>query len=122
MSGWRAKAEACFALARSSTFEGERQNAIARGLALIENNGGSADDFDIPGRSRSAEEKQRWAQYERQLRANFELNGESEANELRCQMEQAQRAEASFRAKMRESCVHGVPGAYRCPDCEVTHA
>jgi hypothetical protein len=48
----RSTAEACFALARSSTFAGEREAAIARGIAIAEGAGLSLDGFDIPGRTR----------------------------------------------------------------------
>lgn len=125
MSLWRAKASACFALARSSTFEGERQNAIARGLAIIAKNGGSADDFDIPGRPRRIEEKQRWTEYEQELRRARDrlrsLYGENEADERRCQMEHVAAAYAAFKAKLRDACLHGVPSAYPCPDCDVAN-
>ncbi len=45
-------AERCFALARSTTFDGERVNAIARGVAIAEKAGLPLDRFDIPGRPR----------------------------------------------------------------------
>lgn len=48
----RDRAERCFALARSTTFEGERANAIAQGTRIAEAAGLSLDDFDIPGRVR----------------------------------------------------------------------
>ena len=48
----RDRAERCFALARSTTFEGERANAIAQGTRIAETAGLSLDDFDIPGRER----------------------------------------------------------------------
>lgn len=50
----RSLAERCFALARSTTFAGERDAAIARGTAIAEKAGLSLDLFDIPGRSRAA--------------------------------------------------------------------
>lgn len=49
----REKAERCFALARSTTFEGERANAIAQGTRIAEAAGLSLDLFDIPGRARA---------------------------------------------------------------------
>lgn len=49
----RQKAEACFALARSTTHPGERANAISRGEAICARNGFALDDFDIPGRVRT---------------------------------------------------------------------
>lgn len=48
----RRRAEACFRVARSSTFEGERTNAVERGIAIATAAGLSLDSFDIPGRSR----------------------------------------------------------------------
>jgi len=48
----RDRAERCFALARSTTFDGERANAIAQGTRIAETAGLSLDDFDIPGRVR----------------------------------------------------------------------
>lgn len=46
----RAKAEACFALARSTEFAGERESAIARGTAICAKHNLTLDGFDIPGR------------------------------------------------------------------------
>lgn len=46
------RAERCFALARSATFDGERKAAIARGTAIAKRAGLDLDDFDIPGRAR----------------------------------------------------------------------
>jgi len=46
----RQLAESCFAVARSTTHAGERQNAIGRGEAICRKHGFSLDDFDIPGR------------------------------------------------------------------------
>jgi hypothetical protein len=48
----REKAEACFAVARSTTHAGERENAIGRGLAICEREGLDPDTFDIPGRAK----------------------------------------------------------------------
>lgn len=48
----RKRAERCFALARSTTFEGERKNAVAMGTRIAEEAGLSLDLFDIPGRAR----------------------------------------------------------------------
>ncbi len=45
-------AERCFALARSTTFAGERETAVARGTAIAAKAGLSLDLFDIPGRAR----------------------------------------------------------------------
>lgn len=53
----RTKAERCFALARSTKFDGERDNAIAQGTRIAEAAGLSLDLFDIPGRSRKAAPK-----------------------------------------------------------------
>lgn len=50
----RQLAERCFALARSTTFAGERDAAIARGMVIAEKAGLSLDLFDIPGRVRAA--------------------------------------------------------------------
>lgn len=50
----RQLAERCFALARSTTFAGERDAAIGRGTAIAEKVGLSLDLFDIPGRVREA--------------------------------------------------------------------
>ena len=49
----RDKAERCFAVARSTTHSGERENAIGRGMAICEREGLDLDLFDIPGRARS---------------------------------------------------------------------
>lgn len=46
------RAERCFALARSTTFAGERESAIARGTAIAKKAGLDLDYFDIPGRKR----------------------------------------------------------------------
>lgn len=46
----RRKAERCFAVARSTTFDGERANAIAQGTKIAQAAGLSLDLFDIPGR------------------------------------------------------------------------
>lgn len=53
MSRDRERAERCFALARSTTFDGERDSAIARGVAIAEKAGLDLDTFDIPGRSKA---------------------------------------------------------------------
>jgi len=45
----RRKAERCFAVARSTTFDGERANAIAQGTKIAQAAGLSLDLFDIPG-------------------------------------------------------------------------
>jgi len=50
----RDKAERCFALARSTTHDGERSNAIAAGTRIAEAAGFSLDLFDIPGRERKS--------------------------------------------------------------------
>lgn len=47
------KAERCFAVARSTTFPGERDNAIAQGTRIAEAAGLDLDTFDIPGRTPS---------------------------------------------------------------------
>ncbi len=49
-----ARAERCFAVARSATFAGERDAAIGRGTAIAEAAGLPLDLFDIPGRVRRA--------------------------------------------------------------------
>ncbi|WP_230772067.1 hypothetical protein [Sphingomonas sp. Leaf4] len=46
------RARSCFALAESSTFAGERDAAISRGIAVAEKAGLSLDAFNIPGRAR----------------------------------------------------------------------
>jgi hypothetical protein len=46
------RAERCFALARSTKFDGERDNAIRKGTAIAERAGISLDEFDVPGRKR----------------------------------------------------------------------
>lgn len=46
------RAEACFAVARSTTFDAEREAAIERGTVIVTQAGLSLDDFDIPGRER----------------------------------------------------------------------
>lgn len=46
----REKAKRCFALARSTTFAGEREAAISRGVAICEAASLDLDEFDIPGR------------------------------------------------------------------------
>lgn len=48
----RQRAEACFAVARSTTHDGERTAAISRGEFVCKRHGLSLDDFDIPGRAR----------------------------------------------------------------------
>lgn len=48
----RKTARACFALAARATIEGEKQAAINRGMAILENNRLNPDEFDIPGRVR----------------------------------------------------------------------
>jgi hypothetical protein len=49
----RERAERCFALARSTTFAGERENAIARGKAIAQAAGLPFELFDIPGETRT---------------------------------------------------------------------
>lgn len=46
-------AEQCFAVARSTQFDGEREAAIARGTAIAQGAGLSLDQFNIPGRTMS---------------------------------------------------------------------
>jgi hypothetical protein len=46
----RRRAERCFAVARSTTFAGERNNAVSRGIAIAEEAGLDLNSFDIPGR------------------------------------------------------------------------
>lgn len=46
----RERANRCFAVARSTTFDGERESAIARGIAIAEKAGLDLGSFDIPGR------------------------------------------------------------------------
>lgn len=53
----REKAERCFAVARSTSFEGERDAAISRGTAICERAGLSLDLFDIPGRVKAKRPK-----------------------------------------------------------------
>lgn len=48
----RRRAEACFAVARSATFDGERVAAVNRGTAIADAAGLSLDLFDVPGRVR----------------------------------------------------------------------
>jgi len=48
----RQRAEACFAVARSTTHEGERAAAISRGEFVCKRHGLNLNDFDIPGRVR----------------------------------------------------------------------
>lgn len=59
----RQRAEACFALARSTLHDGERENAISLGIKVATAAGLNLDLFDIPGRSRprdpNAEERAR---------------------------------------------------------------
>ncbi|KQN71468.1 hypothetical protein [Sphingomonas sp. Leaf62] len=50
----RKLAEQCFAVARSTQFDGEREAAIARGTAIAQGAGLSLDAFDIPGRKKSS--------------------------------------------------------------------
>lgn len=49
----RDKARRCFALARSTQHDGERDNAIRLGTQICERHGFDLDDFDIPGRTRT---------------------------------------------------------------------
>lgn len=49
----RRRAEACFAVARSATFEGEKAAAIGRGIAIAEAAGLDLSTFDIPGRPKA---------------------------------------------------------------------
>lgn len=53
------RARRCFAVARSTTHEGEREAAINRGLAICEKAGLYPDRFDIPGREKSHEWRSR---------------------------------------------------------------
>ena len=46
------KARKCFAVAASTQHSGERDAAIARGMAIIEKHNLDPNDFDIPGRQR----------------------------------------------------------------------
>jgi hypothetical protein len=46
------RAERCFALARSTTFHGERDAAVRKGTKIATDAGLSLDLFDIPGRAR----------------------------------------------------------------------
>lgn len=50
----RQRADACFALARSTTHDGERSAAIGRGEAICQKHGLSLDLFEIPGRARAS--------------------------------------------------------------------
>lgn len=52
----RKLAEQCFNVARSTSFEGERAAAIARGEAIAKRAGLSLDGFDIPGRVKAKPE------------------------------------------------------------------
>lgn len=52
----RKLAEQCFNVARSTSFEGERTAAIARGEAIAARAGLSLDSFDIPGREKAKAE------------------------------------------------------------------
>jgi hypothetical protein len=47
------RAEACFAVARSTAHEGERDAAISRGKFICDRHSLDLDDFDIPGRKRT---------------------------------------------------------------------
>ncbi|GAA3254775.1 hypothetical protein GCM10020258_12720 [Sphingomonas yabuuchiae] len=55
-----ARAERCFALARSTTFPAERDTAIAHGITIAEAAGIDLDRFDIPGRPRPRRSTTRW--------------------------------------------------------------
>lgn len=46
-------ARKCFAVAKSTSHEGERAAAINRGMALLERAGLNPDHFDIPGRAKA---------------------------------------------------------------------
>lgn len=48
----RQTARDCFALAARATIAGERNNALERGMAILNKYGLDPDDFDIPGRER----------------------------------------------------------------------
>lgn len=52
MSAAADKARKCFALAASTTHEGERDAAVTRGMAILDRAGLDPDLFDIPGRDR----------------------------------------------------------------------
>lgn len=55
MSSAAERARKCFAVAaRPTTLPGERDAAIARGMAIIESHALNPDHFDIPGRARNA--------------------------------------------------------------------
>jgi hypothetical protein len=53
----RERAEACYAVARSTTHEGERAAAIGRGDAICEREGLDPASFDVPGRARPASQR-----------------------------------------------------------------
>lgn len=61
------RAEGCFALARSTTFEGERANAVARGKAIAQAAGLPLGLFDIPGEAGAWSEEGR-RQYTDEIR------------------------------------------------------
>jgi hypothetical protein len=89
------KAERCFALARSTSFPGERDTAIARGIAILEKAGLRLDAFDIPGRPRTTRAAPP------PPRAPFEPRGRRAPD--RYDFSEVQRVMAEFHRKMREA-------------------
>lgn len=62
-------ARKCFAVAKSTTHDGERSAAINRGMALLEGAGLDLDDFDIPGRARQGPQAQPWPDFMEGMKA-----------------------------------------------------
>lgn len=125
------KARACFALAESTTFDGERAAAIGRGLKILEKAGLDPDRFDIPGRARRSALADRPAaifeviararateQFYKQHRARAEVLART-AREHQAAYSQA---EAKFKERLKTVCAHGVPGFYECEDCNLDWA
>jgi hypothetical protein len=116
------KAERCFALARSTTFEGERSNAIAQGTRIAEAAGLSLDLFDVPGRQRAKPERPSWrperptmdvdaifkAEVDRHLREAFRRQTAARVDAIR---EERERAQASIK-RAREVAEDQRIGAY----------
>ena len=123
MSSLAEKARACFALAKSSTFEGERQNAIERGLALLERGGLDPDDFDIPGRERAKQEDRlSWQDapgFGGLSSAATQRFYEFHRNTTR--EDKFQAARETFEAERAVHCDHGIPIAYPCHECRGAH-
>jgi len=97
------RAEACFAVARSTEHRGERDAAIGRGEAICRRYGLDLDDFDVPGRQRAATRPPGPELFERTIHVDGSARASRELSEQLNRMREAMFASRHSGALFREA-------------------